>query len=37
MRDAGGAITWDVPVELNGTIAEPFVAQLRAIGKAFRK
>jgi hypothetical protein len=37
MRDAGGAVTWDVPVQLNGTIAEPFLEQLRAIGKAFRK
>jgi hypothetical protein len=34
IRDAGGAVTWDVPVELNGAIAEPFLAQLRSIGKA---
>lgn len=31
---AGGAVTWDVPVQLNGHIPEPFVAQLRAIGAA---
>ena len=34
IREAGGAVTWDVPVQLNGAIAEPFLAQLRAIGKA---
>jgi hypothetical protein len=37
VRDAGGAITWDVPVQLNGTIAEPFLRQLSEIGKALRK
>jgi len=31
---AQGAVTWDAPVELNGTLPEPFVAQLTAIGKA---
>ncbi len=32
--DAGGAVTWDVPVELNGTISQPFLDQLTALGKA---
>ncbi len=32
--DAGGAVTWDVPVELNGTISQPFLDQLTALKKA---
>lgn len=31
---AGGAVTWDVPLQLNGTISEPFLAQLKGLGKA---
>ena len=31
---AGGAVTWDVPIQLNGLISEPFAEQLKAIGKA---
>ncbi len=31
---AGGVITWDVPVQLNGRIAQPFLEQLAAVGKA---
>jgi hypothetical protein len=34
VRDAGGAVTWDAPVELNGTLSAAFLDQLRAIGKA---
>ncbi len=34
LREAGGAITWDVPVQLNGTISSPFLDQLTAVGKA---
>lgn len=34
--NAGGAITWDVPVEMNGSISQPFLDQLAAIGKAAR-
>ncbi len=34
IRDAGGAVTWDAPVQLNGTLSEPFLQQLRAIGRA---
>lgn len=32
--NAGGAMTWDTPVQTNGVIAENYLAQLRAIGKA---
>ncbi|HZY60928.1 MAG TPA: alpha-L-fucosidase [Edaphobacter sp.] len=35
IRDHGGSVTWDVPVELDGTIAQPFLDQLAALGKAF--
>jgi hypothetical protein len=34
--DAGGAVTWDVPVQLNGTIPQPFLDQLTALGKAMQ-
>jgi hypothetical protein len=37
VRDYGGSVTWDVPVELDGTIARPFLDQLAALGKAFPK
>jgi hypothetical protein len=30
----GGVVTWDTPDAVNGTIAEPFMAQLQAIGTA---
>jgi hypothetical protein len=35
VRDWGGCVTWDVPVELDGTITQPFLDQLSALGKAF--
>jgi len=35
--DAGGAVTWDVPVELNGKISQPFIDQLLALKKEFNK
>jgi hypothetical protein len=35
IRDAGGSVTWDVPVELDGTITKPFLDQLAALGRAF--
>lgn len=35
--DVGGSVTWDVPVELDGTIAQPFLDQLSAVNKAFPK
>jgi hypothetical protein len=30
-------VTWDVPVQLDGTITQPFLDQLAALGKAFPK
>lgn len=33
----GGVITWDTPIERNGTYAKPFLDQLRAAGKALRQ
>ncbi|MGB7265097.1 MAG: hypothetical protein WBC92_06265 [Terracidiphilus sp.] len=35
IRDFGGSVTWDVPVALDGTIADAFIEQLTALGKAF--
>ena len=35
VRDWGGAVTWDVPVELDGTITKPFLDQLEAISRYF--
>jgi len=35
IRDYGGAVTWDVPVQLDGTITDQFLEQLTALGKAF--
>jgi hypothetical protein len=32
--DAGGAVTWDVPIQPTGGIAEPFLRQLAALRKA---
>jgi Alpha-L-fucosidase len=34
VRKVGGAITWDIPVQKNGLISQPFIDQLTAIGKA---
>jgi alpha-L-fucosidase len=36
VRATDGAITWDVPVQLDGLIPEPFLVQLRAIGSALK-
>jgi hypothetical protein len=33
--NAGGSLTWDVPVELDGTIRDVFLDQLMAVNKAF--
>jgi hypothetical protein len=30
----GGVITWDVPIQPNGLISQPFIEQLEAVGKA---
>ena len=35
VRDYGGSVTWDVPVAIDGTIADAFLEQLTALGKAF--
>ena len=32
-----GAVTWDVPVRMNGTIADVFLEQLAALGRAMKK
>ena len=37
VRDFGGSVTWDVPVEIDGTITQPFLDQLAALGNAFPK
>ena len=37
IRDAGGAVTWDVPVNLDGAIGQAFLDQLAALNKALRK
>jgi hypothetical protein len=29
--EAGGAVTWDAPLELNGKISQPFLDQLAAL------
>ncbi len=34
LLDAGGAITWDAPIQSNGHIYPAFIEQLTAIGKA---
>ncbi|MCX5644230.1 MAG: serine hydrolase [Phycisphaerae bacterium] len=33
IRKQGGAITWDVPIQPNGLIAQPFIDQLTAVGQ----
>ncbi|MCP4642019.1 MAG: hypothetical protein GY851_16370 [bacterium] len=37
ITDKGGVVSWDVPPQPDGTIPEPFMAQLRAIGAALAK
>ena len=37
IRKQGGAVTWDVPIQPNGLIAQPFIDQLAAVGKALRR
>jgi len=37
VRDAGGAVTWDVPVDLDGAIPQPFLDQLAALSEALGK
>lgn len=33
----GGVITWDTPIQPSGLVSEPFMEQLRAIGKALNE
>jgi len=33
VREHGGAVTWDVPVQPDGTIAEPFLERLGPLGR----
>ncbi|MFH0991094.1 MAG: alpha-L-fucosidase [bacterium] len=33
----GGVITWDVPLQRNGLISQPFIEQLTALGKALKR
>ncbi|QNI38614.1 hypothetical protein H7846_12875 [Edaphobacter sp. 4G125] len=35
--NAGGSVTWDVPVSTDGIISQPFLDQLKAIDRAFPK
>ncbi len=35
IRNYGGVITWDVPIQPNGLISQPFIDQLTAVGQAF--
>lgn len=36
VTDAGGAVTWDAPVEMNGALSKDFWDQLKALGQAYR-
>jgi hypothetical protein len=36
VHDAGGVITWDIPIRASGLLSEPFMDQLTAVGKALR-
>jgi hypothetical protein len=33
VHDAGGVITWDVPIQVSGLLSEPFIDQLTAVSK----
>jgi CubicO group peptidase (beta-lactamase class C family) len=37
IRKQGGAITWDVPIQPSGLIAQPFIDRLAAVGKALHQ
>jgi len=37
LRKQGGVITWDVPIQPDGLIVQPFVDQLAAVGKALHR
>jgi len=33
ITEAGGVVTWDVPIQPNGLMSQPFMDQLTAVGK----
>ena len=37
IAEAGGIITWDAPIQKDGTIPQPFIDQLSEVGKALRR
>ncbi|MBX7257036.1 MAG: alpha-L-fucosidase [Candidatus Hydrogenedentes bacterium] len=37
ITDKGGVVTWDVPIQHDGTIPEVFLQQLRVLGQAMRE
>ena len=37
IADAGAVITWDVPIQKNGLISQPFLDQLTAVNKALNR
>jgi hypothetical protein len=34
INSLGGVVSWDVPIEKDGRIPDPFLDQLRAVGNA---
>jgi alpha-L-fucosidase len=37
VSEQGAALTWDAPLERNGTFSRPFIEQLAAVGRALRR
>ncbi len=37
VEDAGGVVTWDTPIQRNGTFAQPFLDQLKAVAASLGK
>ena len=37
IADKGGVVTYDVPIQKNGLIPQPFINQLQAVGRALNK
>ena len=33
IAELGGVITWDTPIQKTGLISQPFIEQLKAVGK----
>ena len=36
IAERGGAVTWDVPIQPSGLMAQPFIEQLQALGRALK-